>query len=1278
MKFGVFCIFLYGICVTLLPLQAREIQVPNELGISWPWDLTYVTLQKGEKATSVAMPNGTLRPLQIETEKGERRAWFVATLGKEKSHTLSLKGDAASPGIQINEGKEGYLIDNGLYEFRVRKSRRFSPALPLSEVPHWNGGARLSGKGAWDGRAWSEGNAKVKEVEVKILRQGPVFVDMHILYHFEGEVDGSTEALPLELGKQVHAWKPNTPPREEIPKRANHYEAKVRFVMGDPWVEVNERFRLPRDKDAGSFGVHQHWVSWGEPKDSPDIPGFSSEHMKVDTVAWVRWFLYDVFGGNTNQNEVPAQPRADQKGRPFALLRPRWNQGGGGAQDFLVFGGGKSPPSLSWLMGRHLGGDIRNLERKGTEEQKAQVKALKAKANNKELPFDQRLQAAADIGKMVNKPVRMPAADYSPDNPAMGVIAAFASKWVGPYPNTIAVYAYDGTRARARFPLLDGERSGLHYGQRSYALLTGKRSQFGSLNNIVRRHTDWTLVAQMHKYVLSWERDPELAGPSAKITRKQLDNLRAAYKSGEGIAGQVLRESVGDLDKLLAEHKELSDKRKVARDLSRKKGVAADEQKKAKEEEKALGKEIKKLDGKLNKSDMQLLRMITKDWSRSVKAPTAELWIQRRYQDDFLNPTQRTPRAVAEYANADLFSGGKPYGGAWNAALAYIATDLDSWPGWHQGWSPGNPNFHTDKYMGAIYIASAMRDHPHSKEWMAFGWDNFQEDVKKVLLAPDGTGYECPGYSGYSLQHQLSLAQIFVNAGFGNPVAENPMFKGSGRWHRKLITPYDKRIERRHAAPIGDTHRWDSGLSHGFGKLAKFYSDADPEFASEMQGAWKLLTDNGLRIKNRLKTQLLDSDPTIPPMDPNKMDWSGEVFHGFGALMRNNFGTEEESFLSIKAGPLRGHYHNDEMSYHFYANGSPISLDYNCSYTPRGDHAALHNSMTFGRNGTLKHNKRNDSVKAMEEMGADAWPGAFASSEDIDVFVAERKQSGLTMRPIDPGDSEFGRQYPYRKTAPLVHRRFTAFVKHPVKSDFSDYLVVRDETQSEERQQVNIHLLARSAKQEGNLILADGQYDMDMAIYVAEATDLEVEHLSWWYSDQWMTSPGDEYTIREGESMEDWDRRMAAFMKQNKVKSLPLSGWKPAWKGGKDAPNPYTGLIAKTNGKALIPPKGWTGTWMYGEYQHWLRLHSKPGTPIMWVLYPYPKGTKPPSFEPLADGSGVRVTLNGKSEEIYLSTTPASGQKGQAVFSRNGKEQVLLASDAVPALGQIPKKPLND
>ena len=1299
--------FLALLLLTLLGTSSALAQqtsgtIRNPLRQQWPWDLTYLEVDPANAAQlTAAEASGHLRPVQIEraTRDGQpiTRAWFVATIDQEESYTddrgrnstgilrevpVQLDNRSVPPGIQLQDAGDHWLIDNGVYEFRLLKSQTFDQPVPLANAPHWFRGARLKGTETWDGRAWFEGHGPVREIEVEFLNQGPVFIDVAIRYHFDVEADGTTEALPLALGKQTYRWAPNTLPREDVPQHSMAYEVHVRFVMGDVWIEANERFHLPGSEDS-SFGIHQHWISWGEPQDVPDLPGFDDSHVPIDTVTWVRWFLYDQFGGNTTQHWVPAEPRPDQRGRPFALLRPRWNQGGGGAQDFVVTSGGPNPPGIHHTLYRSWRNPLRDLERDANDDEEAKsrheaVQTLRNVAEDNSRPSRERYRALYDIADLLEQELPPIQDHFDPQNPAFGIVAAFASKWVGPYPATIATYVHDENRARARFPLRDGERSGMHYGQRSFALCIGPRSAFNHLNDLVRRHTDWTLPALTNKYILNWERDPEQAGPNALISRERLEALRTAYERGEGMEAEIFAEELQELEALQAKVAELEPRVRDLNQRRRDQDLNEDVREAANEEFEVLNSELREAQNQLGSTDMEILRLITSDYSKNINPQDAGLWLQRRYQDDFLNPTQRATRNVANFADADLFAGGRPVGGPMHAAMGYIVTDLDAWPGWHQGWSPGNPNFHTDKYMGAIYIGAAMRDHPHSDEWLDFGYQNFNEDIDKVLLAPDGVGYECPGYAGYALRHQLELARIFLNSGFGNPVTANPLFRETGRWHRKMITPFNHRIQLRHTVPHGDTHRWTSGLGHGFGSLAAFYKDEDPAFASEMQGAWQLLLDSGMRLRNRMRAQLIDGDVTIPAMDPMDMDWSSEPFHGFGVLMRNNFGTDRESFLSLKAGPTRGHYHNDELAYHFYSHGEPISMDYNCSYTPRGDHAALHNSMTFGREGTVRHNQRDERVQAMEQIFSTAHAGGFGSSDFADVYVAERRSNHVNMTPLYPEDHEFSRQYEGREVDQIVHRRFISMVKHDVDSPFTDYLVVRDETRSTEAQAVNIHLLSRELEINGNLITATGQHRMDMALYVAEATDLDIDVRHWAYSDDWMKGPGEAYTYRVGETMDEWAERMEALKREHGVDSIPLPGWQPRWRGrtGGEEWQAWRKLISDSEGKALIPPPGWTETWMYGEYQQWVRLNTAPGTPVLWVLYPYERGTPQPTFESLANGTGVRVTLNGVSEEIYLATNPQDGIPGQAVIRRNGRETVLLESEEVAPLGEIRNIPL--
>jgi hypothetical protein len=1237
-------LFVLTALLAMLPRPAAAQQtftVNNALGQQWPWELTYRDFDAGtfrENQSLVARIGEQTFPAQLEQidADGERadRVWFMARIQGENREPdsrgrvrresapreidITIAPGDPDPALQIQEQDNHWLIDAGVYEFRLRKGLSFDEPRPLNEVSHWIGGTRAEGQEDWDGRAWWDGNAPVSRVEVEWLQRGPVMAEARITYHFaDVQTDENTEAMPLANGKQTYRWdNPDQPPREEVPTLPAAYEAQVRFVVGDVWIDVNERYHLPRDGSLEPWGIHQYWLHFGEPPEqltqgpAADVIGLPADsHMDVSRVSWVRWFEYDAFGGNVEQQTVEARPRDAQRGRPFALLRPRWNQGGGGAQDMILHGeGGQSP--------------------------------------------------------------------------AAGIVAAFASKWVGPYPATIAGYAYDGERGQFRFPCIDGERSGMHYGQRAYGLIVGPRNQVGHLNHLVRRHTDWTLAAQMNHYILEWDRNPDLAGPNILVTRDQMETLRRdAQRADSPVATRLQQQA----DRLGEMSEQLEDLHTQLADVEERRGEASGDARDALDDERnQLRREIRDIDRRMDSHENRLARHLLGEQVDRGSMPDAGLWLQRRYQDDFLNPTSRPTRQIPDLQLVDLFADGQPLGGPQQAALGYIFTDLDQWPGWHQGWSPGNPNFHTDKYMNAAFVAATMRDHPHSDRWLQFAQDNFDDDQSRVIAGPDGVGYECPGYSGYSMYLQMKTARIFVNADIGNPLADNPLVLASGRWHRHLLTPVDPRLQHRHEAPIGDTHRWTSGLGDGFGILAGFLEEQNPEGAAEMFGVYQYLQNTLPNPKADLIRDLAQLPNDIEPMDMADMDWTSDTWHGFGAIMRDGFGTPGESHVTIKAGPLRGHYHNDENSYHLYLQGQPVSLDYNCSYDPRGDHAALHNSMTFGNAGTVRHNERGQNVEAMEQIGATAWPAAFATTDVADVVVTERRSGNLGMSPVDPGDHEFGRDYPDRRVdTPIIHRRFTTLVKHADGSPMPDYLVVRDETQSTEPQQVNIHLLAHEATPQGEpsadgsmTILAPGQLDRDILVHVASADSPELTVRQWHYYDEWLQHPG-EVARREGESLADWRSRMQRLMDQNNVDSLPLPDWAPSH-GNPDGSGEWFAQIRATDGGALQVPPFWDGAWRYGEQQQWLRLQTAPGTPVLWLIYPRVEGMREPTFETLADGTGVRITAGDAVDEIYLATDPVDGTAGQAVLIRNGETTVLLGPDDAPPMGEVPQRPLAE
>ncbi len=778
-----------------------------------------------------------------------------------------------------------------------------------------------------------------------------------------------------------------------------------------------------------------------------------------------------------------------------------------------------------------------------------------------------------------------------PNTPAVGLVATHASRWVDPYAQTISVFAENKDTARAKFPWSQGSRT--------WALLVGGRGNFddtGKLNGVVRRHSDWTLDKQLNEYVLEWDRDPAKAGPTILLTRERLAAMRAEWQAGTDTpTNVVLKEFVAEKDKLKA-------------------------------------------------VDRDLVELITGGKPKGANLPSPGLWLERRYQDDFLNPTGQTRRMKSGWPGADLVADGKPLGGAWQAAIGYIFSDLDQWPGYHNGWGPGNPNFHTDKYLVAAFTAAALRDHPHAKNWLAWARHEFDMDVYRVLLPGDGVGFECPGYSTYALNLLLELATIFENSGQGNPVAENPLFKKTGVWHRHLLTPHDARIGIRHQAPIGDTHRWGAKDGEMFGGLARFYRSTDPAFASEMMSVWKLFRDQGMR--GTVLSDVINVDQSIPITPLEKLDWNSRSFLGFGAIMRSRFGSERETFASFRAGSALGHAHAEQLSFHFYGAGLPVSLDYNCSYHPRGDHAALHNTMTFGQARPFTHQGDTNAVPAMEQALGAAKLAAFASTAVADAAVAEMAVDSLVLTPVEPQHAKFQYPYPTRKIERLVHRRYQVLVKHSAGSPLSDYLVIRDETISREAQHTNLHLLSRDVKIDGNRIRAEGQGEADIDVFLATPTAPKIEVGRWFYFDEYMSGPG---KWKLGGKGNDPEKQKASEAEN------------AAWISG----------IHQSDGKSLIPPKGYQGKWEVGEYQQWLRIDTAPGQALTWVLYARRRGEPEPTFTILPNDAGVSVSVAGHTDEIRLGTSPAAGISGQVVVRQGGVDTVVLGLQAVPALGAV-------
>jgi hypothetical protein len=454
-----------------------------------------------------------------------------------------------------------------------------------------------------------------------------------------------------------------------------------------------------------------------------------------------------------------------------------------------------------------------------------------------------------------------------------------------------------------------------------------------------------------------------------------------------------------------------------------------------------------------------VLDTVTKEWILDwpSSAPPAQHGMLGVYLGGSFNEHLKGPTTYARRVRGGLPAAG-PVKSADMAALAYIFTNPDYWPGLRNKWAIGNPNFHTDMYPTPFLIGLLMPDHPHAKRWVDYGIENLKGQIDQDSF-PGGSWKESLSYSGayFSVARYLDMA---AKAGFVNAFREWPRVREVATWFACMETPVDPRYGKRQMAPLGDT-----GAGSHVGQLngmASYYEGVDDLFAEQLR--------------------------RFPEKWEKALDISSRAFPGFGAALRGNLYDERnESYVTFKAGPARNHYQGDELSFFFASLSTPLAIDYACHYSPRPWHAAMHNRPDM------------NNVRPV----ALGIPRAFATNAVADAFVADERTSEMNHVPLEPQyTSKPGWEYPTTflpaEKTPWTFRRYAMLVKHdPRESKIADYLVVRDEIESPEPVWWNLHILARAIEQQGGSFLFPGQFDVDLTAHVLTPEVGAVEKREW-------------------------------------------------------------------------------------------------------------------------------------------------------------------------------------
>lgn len=314
--------------------------------------------------------------------------------------------------------------------------------------------------------------------------------------------------------------------------------------------------------------------------------------------------------------------------------------------------------------------------------------------------------------------------------------------------------------------------------------------------------------------------------------------------------------------------------------------------------------------------------------------------------------------------------------------LTQVLLDTDCYGSYWNFWSSENPNFFTDFVRGPIAMTTQLKEHPRFKELAAAAEQKFHEDLYHSITLPGGAGQECPGYVAHAMKAWSDLAPA-CKQHLGFDPTRWPRFRAGASFLVHLSQPIAPGERRCH--PGGDTHPLGPDV---FEVAAKYGVREDVK---------------------RFKTEELP---------------------GFGVVFRNKPGTAEETYLALKSGPNRGHYHGDQLSFHYCADARQVAIDHMCSYGPRAGQEHMHNRVAF-------------HTEQLPWANMDGFERVIAlkTSADVDVAVGQVESDRLrttTEYPPEGWDVYLPEQ---PLDVPLKYRRTIVCLKNRGK----DYFVIRDQ-----------------------------------------------------------------------------------------------------------------------------------------------------------------------------------------------------------------------------------------
>ena len=407
----------------------------------------------------------------------------------------------------------------------------------------------------------------------------------------------------------------------------------------------------------------------------------------------------------------------------------------------------------------------------------------------------------------------------------------------------------------------------------------------------------------------------------------------------------------------------------------------------------------------------------------------------------------------------------------------------------------GNTDLEAIKHATVGSIGCLLNGHPKARQWAEANVASIEKVLSHKEYLP-GVGQD-EWYSFYNLEIAIYGAMQLQRAGFANFFSDPRLRHGLEFFGKLLTVPDERHGGAGSVVPFGNGQgAWNRSVAWAI--VAAEIADEDPAFARRLMWYWRRAGCPGtLRVHGDRAdfgwSSLGWIDTTIPSEQPRL---GSEYLDGWGALFRNGYGTQHETFMAMQLGRPDWAGYNAEGGFHLYAKGKPLCMIAGLRSYDVGLHGGFPN-VTRQR---WMANRPSFDFRSEEGEGTREHVG-FATTSGADLAGGQWTFSRLVAYP-HPGPKEgpdrlilsgprpevpglsYG-QTVEKEVEPITWQRHVMFVKDADPAG-PNYFVIRDAADTTVPWDWSIWCLATELDIENNCGHFIGKYGVDMDLVPLE------------------------------------------------------------------------------------------------------------------------------------------------------------------------------------------------